>query len=77
MNILLLKALYSHYNAQRDEALAVIQTYMQNSVGIGEHSNILDELKKWTVVLAEADECIQVLDKYIKVSNNQQTGNNE
>ena len=28
--------------------------------------NILDELKKWTATLAEADEALQILEKYFK-----------
>tara|TARA_Y100001938_G_C7731678_1_gene254947 strand:- start:185 stop:403 length:219 start_codon:yes stop_codon:yes gene_type:complete len=66
MKNLLYKALLSHYNAQKDEANAIIETYLQKSVGIGEHSNILGELKKWTATLAEADEALQILEKYFK-----------
>ena len=66
MNNSLYKALISHYNARKDEAIAIIETYLHKSVGIGEHSNLLDELKKWTAILAEADEAMQVLEKYFK-----------
>ena len=37
----LLRAALSQYEAQRDEALAVLEVYFNNSVGIGEHSNLL------------------------------------
>ena len=60
----LYKALISHYNAQKDEAIAIIETYLTKSVGIGEHSSILDELKKWTAKLAEADEALCVLEDH-------------
>ena len=46
---LLHNAVTSHYEAQRDEAIAILQLYFEDSVGIGDHSNILDEIKKWTV----------------------------
>ena len=61
MKDLLLKAAISHYESQRDHALATLNVYFNNAVGIGDHSNILDEIKKWTSTLAEAEENLQVL----------------
>ena len=58
----LLEALISHYKAQKNEALAIIDLYLNNSVGIGDHSNILDELKQWTTKLSEAQENLMVLE---------------
>jgi hypothetical protein len=60
----LLNAARSHYEAQRDEALAVLGVYSSNSVGIADHSNLLDEVKKWICKLAEAEDCLKALDKY-------------
>jgi hypothetical protein len=60
----LLQAALSHYEAQRDEALAVLEVYLNNPVGIGEHSNLLDEIKEWTHKLTEAEENISTLDKH-------------
>ena len=39
-------ALEAKYIAQIKEAQAVLQTYFQNSVGIGEHSDLLPEFDK-------------------------------
>ena len=61
---LLLKAALAHYRAQRAEALATLDVYFTNSVGIGEHSNLLDEVKKWTTVLTESEENITTLQKH-------------
>ena len=57
----LLKAALSKYEAQRDEALAVLEIYFNNPVGIGEHSNLLDEVLDWTQKLTEAEENISTL----------------
>jgi len=57
----LLKAALSKYEAQRDEALAVLEIYFNNPVGIGEHSNLLDEVLEWTQKLTEAEENISTL----------------
>tara|TARA_Y100000310_G_scaffold333044_1_gene409788 strand:+ start:295 stop:552 length:258 start_codon:yes stop_codon:yes gene_type:complete len=60
---LLYKALISHYKAQKDEARAILEVYFKNSVGIGEHSNLLNELKEWTSKLTEAEEALDSLQK--------------
>jgi len=64
MKNLLLKAALSHYESRRDEALATLNVYLSNSVGIGEHSNIVDEIKKWTETLTESEENIETLKKH-------------
>ncbi len=60
----LLQAALSHYEAQRDESLAVLEVYFNNSVGIGEHSNLLKEIIEWSQNLAEAEENISTLNKH-------------
>ena len=50
------KAAISHWEAKRDEAIATLELYFQKSVGIGEHSKILDEIHVWTHQLSEAEE---------------------
>jgi hypothetical protein len=60
----LLKAAISQYEAQRDEALAVLDVYFNNSVGIGEHSNLLKEILEWTQKLTEAEENISTLNSH-------------
>ena len=60
----LLKAAYFSYNAQKVEALAHLEILFKNSVGIGEHTDILSEIDKWVKSLSEADENIETLKKY-------------
>ena len=57
----LLKAALSRYEAQRDEAKAHLNILFKNSVGIGEHTNILAEIDKWVKSLSEANENLQTL----------------
>ena len=52
------KAAISHWEAQRDEAIATLELYFTNSVGIGEHSDILKEINQWTDKLSQAEENI-------------------
>jgi hypothetical protein len=60
----LIKAALSQYEAQRDEALAVLDVYLNNSVGIGEHSGLLKEVSAWTQKLTEAEENIETLKRH-------------
>lgn len=60
------KAAVSHWTAQKDEALATLELYFQKSVGIGEHSKILEEINLWTAKLSEADENLKSLEVYFE-----------
>ena len=62
---LFVKALHDHYVSQISEAVATLNLYLNNSVGIGEHSDILAELKKYMDVLDDADGKLNTLNKYI------------
>ena len=61
------KAAISHWEAQRDNAIATLELYFLKSVGIGEHSKLLEEINEWTHKLSEAEENIQVLQKYLNL----------
>ena len=65
-NNLYFKAALAHFQSKVDEARAVLDTYFNNSVGIGEHSKLLEEINDWTHKLAEAEENIEVLKKYFE-----------
>ena len=60
------KAAISHWEAQRDEAVATLELYFLKAVGIGEHSEMLKEINKWTAKLAEAEENLNVLQSYFE-----------
>ena len=50
----LLKAALDKYESQKSEALAHLEILFNNSVGIGEHTDILVEITKWTESLSQA-----------------------
>ena len=60
----LLKAAISRYEAQRDEAKAHLHILFQNSVGIGEHTDILAEIDKWVKSLSDANENLETLSDF-------------
>ncbi len=57
-------ALVKKYEAQIEEALATLETYFNHPVGIGEHSEIMDEHDKWVEKLANATDKLETLKKY-------------
>ena len=57
-------ALEATYNAQIAEAEATIKIYMENSVGIGEHPQHIDEVDKLIQKIAEAEEKLGILESY-------------
>ena len=59
-------AAISYWKSQRDEAVATLELYFLKAVGIGEHSEMLKEINKWTTKLAEAEENLSVLQIYFE-----------
>ena len=57
----LIKAALTNYEAQRDEALAVLEVYLNNSVGIGEHPQHISEIDKLLSNYCSAKEKLESL----------------
>ena len=60
----LLDALEARYESQIAEADAIIKIYLENSVGIGEHPQHLEEVDKLIEKIANAEEKIKVLQQF-------------
>ena len=61
---IMLTALEARYNAQIMEADATIKIYFENSVGIGEHPQHIDEVDKLIEKIATAEEKLTVLQQF-------------
>ncbi len=59
-----LQALEDKYNAQISEADATIKIYLENSVGIGEHPQHIDEIDKQLQKIADASEKLEELQNF-------------
>lgn len=57
----LLDALVKRYQAQKAEGIAILNLYTNQSVGVGEHPQILDEMDKAISKIAEAEEKISLI----------------
>ena len=60
----ILTALEDRYNAQISEADATLKIYLENSVGIGEHPQHLEEVDKQIEKIANAEEKLLVLKQF-------------
>ena len=60
----ILNALRAKYEAEIAEADATANIYLENSVGIGEHPQHIDEINKLIDKIAQAKEKLEVLDEF-------------
>jgi len=60
----ILDALRKRYEAQIAEADATIKIYFENSVGIGEHPQHIDEVDKLIEKISNAEEKLEVIKEF-------------
>ena len=60
----ILEALEAKYNAQIAEADATIKIYLENSVGIGEHPQHIEEIDKQLQKIVDAQEKLKELQTF-------------
>jgi len=57
----LLKAAQLQFEAQKAKAEVNLEVYLKNAAGVGEHPGIVEEVMSLTKLIAEAEECIKIL----------------
>ena len=60
----ILEALRARYEAEIAEADATINIYLNNSVGIGEHPQHIEEIDKQLQKIADAEEKLSALEDF-------------
>ena len=60
----IINALRKKYEADMEAALATIDIYLANSVGIGEHPQHIEECDKLIGKIAEAEDKLQILKEF-------------
>lgn len=63
---ILVSAIEAHFVAQRTRAISNLNTYMLNSVGIGEHPDIVGECISLVEAADHAESALQTLGKIIQ-----------
>jgi len=64
MRTAIIDALEARYEARILEADATLKIYLENSVGIGEHPQHIDEVDKLIEKIAASEEKIKVLQQF-------------
>ena len=60
----LLDALEKRYEAELAEADATVKIYLENSVGIGEHPQHLEEIDKLLTKIANAEHKLEIIKEF-------------
>ena len=67
----LLKAVKSHAQGHVDKHVANIEVYLANSVGIGEHSDIIEAIEIELEEIAKYQDQLDILEKYFPLDKEQ------
>ena len=65
----LVKALARKYEAEIAGAKATMEIYLDNSVGIGEHPQHIEEMDKLLTKISNAQENLDILEKHFDYDN--------
>jgi hypothetical protein len=63
-NSMKLRALIRKYEYERDMAIANLQTYFENSVGVGDHSDLIEAMDEQLCHLAMAEDKLKTVIQY-------------
>lgn len=67
----ILEAVNLHFAAKKAEAIARLNIYVRNPVGVGEHSNIVEEAIKAVEDCEHADSCTSMLETITEPNQSQ------
>ena len=74
---LIINALLKEAQAKEAKAIVILQNYFDNSAGIGEHPDIVEECSKQLKELADVSEAIKLLNQLTETTvNTTQAGEN-
>jgi hypothetical protein len=60
----MLSSLQTHAEGMRNMHISNVKIYLENPVGIGEHSNIMESIEKELDSISKYEEQIQVIEKF-------------
>lgn len=66
------QAIYNQFAGAREQALADLSVYLQNPVGVGEHSSLGEEIKLLIRKVDEYDSLVECLEKHVVKGRNMQ-----
>ena len=66
---LIMKAVADSAVAKESKAIANLKNYLENSVGVGEHPDIVAECAKLVKEIADARETLSIINSFISIDN--------
>ena len=67
IDITRLNAARKYFEAQEAEAQCTLEVYLSNAAGIGEHSQIMKELREQIEIITNAKDNIETINQLIKI----------
>jgi hypothetical protein len=64
MREILIKASISHFQGHIDKHIANVENYFRNSVGVGEHPDVMESIESEIAQIADYDDKLEMLKKY-------------
>jgi hypothetical protein len=71
MSNLILNAVIAQAQAKESKAIANLQNYLSNPVGVGEHPDVVEECNKLIHDIAEAKETVKTVNSLIESATKQ------
>ncbi len=68
MNKTIINALRAYYIGEVEKAKANVSIFLENSVGVGEHPDVLDSISNQIETIARFEDNIAALDKHFNQS---------
>ena len=65
----LIKASQLHFKAHIQKHKVNVENLLENSVGVAEHSDIMDSVEKELAIMAEYEDKLEILNKYFPVED--------
>lgn len=66
-----ISGILAQYIGQKDETIADLSVYLDNPVGVGEHSNIGEEIRAKIEKIDKLDSLIETINKYFASNTDQ------
>ena len=72
-----IQSIYNQFAGAREEALADLTVYLQNPVGVGEHADIGEEIKRKIRQIEEYDSLVDCISRHFGPAQQQQEKENK
>jgi len=69
-----IKGIHAEQSGKRMKALADLEVYLNQPVGVGEHSMVSNEIEKILIRVKDSEEIISTIEKHFNLTDNEENG---